>query len=473
MKFLHLIAAAGTVLLVSRTPLFAEIKIVVEHNDNGSATGQFKFKDVPAPSKTDAATKAKFAIVEGERDENGAELSALHDGKLPLEEDQPDANFFFDAGTKGGRLLIDLGSVIALKQVNTYSWHPNTRGPQVYKLFASDGTAAQFQATPGTGADPLTNGWKLIANVDTRSRSGDGGGQYGVSISDSEGAIGLYRYLLFDIVRTEADDDFGNTFYSEIDVIQDQPSSGAHGNAGEPAASAGKMTCQSEGGKYQITIDSSQADDLTEWADMQLAPVVQQWYPKLVAFLPSEGYEAPQSISITFQKGQPGIPAATGGTHITCNSDWFRRNLDGEAKGAVVHELVHIIQQYRHARRSDPNALRTPGWLVEGIPDYLRWFKYEPQNHGADATWMRGRRNLSLNYDRSYRITANFLNWVFEHYDKNSHLLIRLNTACRQGKYSDDLWKEWTGKTLPDLNDEWKAAVRTEIASANPPNTSQ
>ena len=34
------------------------------------------------------------------------------------------------------------------------------------------------------------------------------------------GALGKYRYLLFDISRTESDDDFGNTFYSEIDVIE-------------------------------------------------------------------------------------------------------------------------------------------------------------------------------------------------------------------------------------------------------------
>jgi hypothetical protein len=41
-----------------------------------------------------------------------------------------------------------------------------------------------------------------------------------VSISDTDGALGKYRYLLFDVSSTENDDDFGNTFYSEIDVIE-------------------------------------------------------------------------------------------------------------------------------------------------------------------------------------------------------------------------------------------------------------
>ena len=58
-----------------------------------------------------------------------------------------------------------------------------------------------------------------MASVDTRPRQGVGGGQYGVSISASSGALGKYRYLLFDSVPTEYEDPFGNTFYSEVDVV--------------------------------------------------------------------------------------------------------------------------------------------------------------------------------------------------------------------------------------------------------------
>ena len=120
-----------------------------------------------------------------------------------------------------GFALPQAAGAIEIKQVNTYSWHPNTRGPQVYKLYASDGTAKDFDAKPKAGTDPTKVGWKLVATVDTRPKDGEGGGQYGVSIADSKDAsIGKYRYLLFDMSRTEADDDFGNTFYSEITVIE-------------------------------------------------------------------------------------------------------------------------------------------------------------------------------------------------------------------------------------------------------------
>jgi len=197
----------------------SEIKVTVEHKSGAAATADFKFKNMPPPAKDDAAAKAKLALVLGVKDGNSADLSALTDGILPSSEDEPAANFFFNAGTLGGRFRIDLGSTIEIAQVNTYSWHPDTRGPQVYILYASDGTDPKFNVEPGVTTDPLTCGWKVIALVDTRPERGNGGGQYGVSISDSSGVLGRFRYLLFDCDATEYDDPFGNTFYSEVDVV--------------------------------------------------------------------------------------------------------------------------------------------------------------------------------------------------------------------------------------------------------------
>jgi hypothetical protein len=198
----------------------AQVKIAIDHNSNATAISAFKFKNVPSPAKDDLATKAKLLLLIGEIDPNGADLSALTDGALPTEEDQPAANFFFNAGTSGGRFRLDLGSATEVAQVDTYSWHPNTRGPQVYILYASDGTNPKFNAEPKGNIDPTTCGWKLIAMVNTRPKQGEGGGQYGVSITDASGSLGKYRYLLFDCVVTETDDDYGNTFYSEIDVVR-------------------------------------------------------------------------------------------------------------------------------------------------------------------------------------------------------------------------------------------------------------
>ena len=181
-----------------------------------------------------------------------------------------------------------------------------------------------------------------------------------------------------------------------------------------------------------------------------------KWYPIIVDMLPSDGFEAPKKFSISFRDDMSN-PAATGGTRVMCSTKWMKQNLKGEAVGAVVHEMVHVVQQYGAARRRNPAAAgnpatRNPGWLTEGIPDYIRWFKYEPQTHGADI-----RNPARAKYDASYRVSANFLNFVTDHYDKD--LVKKLNAAMRQGKYSEDLWKEYTGKTAPELAEEWKQSL--------------
>jgi 3-keto-disaccharide hydrolase/Peptidase of plants and bacteria len=430
------------------------VTVLTAHNSNEKAAPAFKFDGVPSPSKTDAATGAAFSIVDGERDENGGELDVLHNGRLPNEEDQPAENFFFNAGTGGGRLLIDLGKVIEVKQLNSYSWHPNTRAPQVYRLYAGDGAAEGFKAKPGHGTEPAGAGWTLVAKVDTRPKEGEPGGQYAVSISDSEGALGKFRYLLFDISATEKEDAFGNTFFSEIDVISD---SAASTTVSETPAQPASEVIKMKG--YEATLDTSEMPELTEWAHRKLVPMVEEWYPRIVEMLPSEGYEAPKTFSITFLKDMRGV-ANTSGTKIRCAGTWFKNNLQGEAVGAVFHEMVHVVQQYGRARRTNPGATRAPGWLTEGIPDYIRWFIYEPQTHGAEIT----RRNISrASYDASYRITANFLNWTTEKYSRD--LARTLNAAIREGKYSEDLWKQATGHTVKELGDEWKRNAEERLAA--------
>jgi hypothetical protein len=217
-NFLSFVFPTATMLALALTTQ-AQVKVTFDHNPNSTATSAFKFKNVPSPAKDDVGAKAKLLLVEGEADGNGADLSALIDGALPTEEDQPAANFFWNAGTGGGRLQMDLGSAIEIAQINTYSWHPNTRGPQVYRLWASDGADPKFVPAPKTNVDLASSGWKLITVVDTRSKDGDDGGQFGVSINDAHGSLGKFRYLLFDCYVTETADEFGNTFYSEIDVI--------------------------------------------------------------------------------------------------------------------------------------------------------------------------------------------------------------------------------------------------------------
>ncbi|HUR37700.1 MAG TPA: hypothetical protein VM009_07775 [Terriglobales bacterium] len=200
-----------------------DVNITMERNTGADATGAFRFKQVPAPSKTDAATNAKVELIVGRRDSNGAPLAALVDGLLPSGQDEPTSNFFYATGTDGGRFRLDLGSPLEISEINTYSWHASSRGPQVYNLYISDGTEANFNPAPDAKTHPAHVGWKLLAAVDTRPKEGGRmGGQYGVNIRGKAGSLGKFRYLLFDAVEAEYTDPFGNTFFSEIDVVAKQ-----------------------------------------------------------------------------------------------------------------------------------------------------------------------------------------------------------------------------------------------------------
>jgi hypothetical protein len=191
-----------------------------------------------------------------------------------------------------------------------------------------------------------------------------------------------------------------------------------------------------------------------------LAPVLAQWYPKITAMLPSDGYTAPAGYTITVQP-MDGV-AYTSGTNVFVSESWCNDQMNGQAIGSLVHESVHVVQQYQS---SD-----VPSWLVEGMADYVRWFKYEPQSHGADMEWMRRQgKDFDPSYDGSYRISANFLNWVTQKYDAN--IVTEVNAVARQDKYTDDFWKQRTGKTLQELGAEWKSEIDSQrhstSASAN------
>jgi len=199
--------------------LLFDARVVFDHNSNDAANREFKFTRLASPVADDAAARAKLTLIDGELDQSSAELPALVDGRLPHNADEPGANVFFRSGGSGGRFRMDFGAAIDVVRVNTYSWHPSTRGPQLYKLYAAVGSEPSLNLDPKRGVDPASCGWKLIALVSTLSDRGEEGGQYAASVADPSGSLGKYRYLLFDCYLTELHDNWGNTFYSEIDVL--------------------------------------------------------------------------------------------------------------------------------------------------------------------------------------------------------------------------------------------------------------
>ncbi len=214
--------------------------------------------------------------------------------------------------------------------------------------------------------------------------------------------------------------------------------------AAEPPAGALESVVIGEGEKtVRFTVDTAQAPDLAGWTKEQLIPVIKEWYPKIVEMLPGKDFKAPGSFSIVFDNKYEGV-AATMGTRVVCNPAWYRTELKREALGSVVHELVHVVQQYGGRRG-------VPVWITEGLADYIRWYLYEPQSKGCEIPAHAAGR---VKHDMSYRISANFLNWVIAHHDKD--FLREMNAALREGRYSPALWTERTKKDLETLGADWK-----------------
>jgi Peptidase of plants and bacteria len=193
--------------------------------------------------------------------------------------------------------------------------------------------------------------------------------------------------------------------------------------------------------KYPVefVVDASDAPEMKEWAEKS-ARICERQYPLLCEDLRSDGFKPRRVVTMTLKNDYEGV-AETGGGHITGSVKYFKSHPNDF--GAMVHETVHAVQDY-HSRRN-------PGWLMEGIADYERFFKYEPGKTGRidpDRS----------HFDGSYRVTATFLNYASEKYDKE--LVRKINAHMRAGDYKNDLFKDLTGKTLQELDDEWRESLR-------------
>jgi hypothetical protein len=188
----------------------------------------------------------------------------------------------------------------------------------------------------------------------------------------------------------------------------------------------------------EFVVDVSDAPEMKEWAD-KAARVCERQYAMINEELKGDEFKPRHVVRMTLRKGYRGV-AAAGDGRITGSVRWFKEYPDDI--GAMVHETVHIVQDYRHGGN--------PGWLVEGIADYIRFFKYEPGKLGP----INPERS---HYNDSYRVSAAFLAYVTEKYDKA--LVRKLNEAMRKGEYRDEFFRTLTGKTLKELDEEWRASL--------------
>ncbi len=189
-----------------------------------------------------------------------------------------------------------------------------------------------------------------------------------------------------------------------------------------------------------VSIDVTDLPDAMPWAE-KAKTLVEEWFPQITALLDTKDYRVPSEIKLVVKK-KINVPAYTSNATITINGEWITQHPDD--LGMVVHELVHVVQHY-------PGGKTNVGWLVEGIADYIRWWRYEPEYFAT-----HGRPKIDpakSKYSDAYRTTAYWLAYVGKKYD--SRLVFDLDSAMRHRQDPLGVFKNLTGKEPQELWDEF------------------
>lgn len=188
---------------------------------------------------------------------------------------------------------------------------------------------------------------------------------------------------------------------------------------------------------YTLTVINQDPKFSTELKDRLISTF---WivYPKL-----SKEYNPKTSKNVTFiiDTTYNGV-AATTDDKVTFSAKYMTAH--PQDIDVVTHEVMHIVQAY-----GETNG---PGWLTEGIADYAR-YKFGVNNEGAK--WALPAYKATQSYENSYRITARFLAWIEAKVKPGA--VKSLDSIMRSHTFTDNTWREVTGKTLDELWAEYSA----------------
>lgn len=196
-----------------------------------------------------------------------------------------------------------------------------------------------------------------------------------------------------------------------------------------------------------VLIDIADAPEMQAWAE-QARDLVREWFPLICQFLATEEYAPPATLTLQF-KPEIHVPAYCSEGTITINAKWVAEHPDDF--GMVIHEMVHVIQSY-------PDEGDVPAWLMEGLTDYIRFYRYEPDVPRPRIDPLKSK------YTDAYRTTAAFLAWLSGKYDRR--LIYRLDRLFRTGGYSPAFFVETAGKDIDTLWSEFVATVPAPQAAA-------
>ncbi|OWK36455.1 sigma-70 family RNA polymerase sigma factor [Fimbriiglobus ruber] len=184
----------------------------------------------------------------------------------------------------------------------------------------------------------------------------------------------------------------------------------------------------------EFVVDAREARDMADWAE-RAARICEREYAMICEELSSDGFKPPTRVTLVLRWDAASLVAATD-DQVIASAGYFHAN--PHEIGALIHATSYVVQAYRGGG--------SPTWLVHGIADYIRFFKFEPGALAAPDP-------ETARYDGNSRETAAFLAYLVARHDKQ--IVRHLNAALREGRYTDDVWVTYTGKSLRELGEEW------------------
>jgi putative membrane-bound dehydrogenase-like protein len=169
-----------------------------------------------------------------------------------------------------------------------------------------------------------------------------------------------------------------------------------------------------------------------------------EWHPRIRHILGVD-YATSEAVTLRFREFD-GV-ARTSGATIEASARYFAKHPDDV--GALLHELVHVVQAY------PPGA---PGWLVEGIADYVRYYYFEPAKGAAFRAQPR------QSYKGGYLPAAALL--ASAQVGKPKAIVAELNRLGHAGKLSEAAFKDIVGQAPDEV---WKRVPGNKSTAATAP----
>ncbi|WP_169539990.1 basic secretory protein-like protein [Niabella aurantiaca] len=208
---------------------------------------------------------------------------------------------------------------------------------------------------------------------------------------------------------------------------------------GDPRTATGKAPALSAAGlpdtirKDGITLvfaDGSAGMDVRQKQEL-----IRTFFRNYPLFIKTFNPKAARTVHFKIDSGYTGVAYADAGKGSVCYSAGYLRKHPQDVD-VVTHEIMHIIQNY-------PSG---PGWITEGIADYVRHV-YGVNN--AAAGWALRSPRPETSYTNGYGDAARFFVWLELRVKKG--IVKKLNAAMRSGRYTDRFWIKETHKDIDSL----------------------